>query len=855
MKRRIAAVATVIVAALAAAVVAAGGNDLTANPTIAVIEQQLPAATSARMIALTNPGTTAVTVDHFTSACTGITISPAGFTIPAGGMHAVTVTCPAATLPGMNRCLFHARDAADGNLVDFMAVCEAYKASLLAASPAMVMFPATMVGSSNTSSFQLSNTGAGTIMVLDLQLDDLAGNFVIGMPCPTDAIFCDAPGQFVGAGSSATVTVRCTPQSPGMKTANLYIATTDTQGYRLPTPVTLQCAGSGTTDPVFSVSPLSVDLLPVEVVGGVGSATVHITNAGGGTVHVTDVRIVDAGVPGASVDWTYVAASDHCTGQIPPACDLTPTDALDLQITFDPSAIGSRNASLLIGYEDTSTRSIAIPLNATGRGATLAVLGPSPIDVGQVPIGHTSTVKLHVANNGNRDLANVTAQAMPAGPIAVTPATIASVTPTMPVELDVECKPTATGPVTAMIHIASTDASTGSPVDVMATCSGIDTSLFATPSTIDLGEVRTMTMPADVSIMLASVDLPLTVNPPQLDAPDSNLSLTPLTQMTTPAMFALHVEPGADETIANHIVVSDTANEMLQIPVTGKIVTASFAVPPTVKLGTFCVGSPTTSSAVALESTGTATIGLPVAPKLASTPSPFDLALTSPQAYPAMLAVGSAAIVEITPKRVGFEVVQTDALDWATDVAGGQAPQTTVTASFVMNGGALAPGSLDFGQVPIHLVSNDMRVTLQNCNPTQLDLDQITTDGPFRTLSPPMSLAPNETVTFSVEFQPVAIGPADGRVTIKSMELAMDLVLELHGIGVTGGGDGDGGSGDDLSHTSFYACSCRSNDPAGGIVVIAAIGYALRRRRRATTTSASAIGQPPNGPPELHAQA
>ena len=71
MTRRIAAVATVLVAALAAVVVAAGGNDVTANPTIAVIEQQIP-ATGARMIMLTNNGSAAVTVDHFASACTGI---------------------------------------------------------------------------------------------------------------------------------------------------------------------------------------------------------------------------------------------------------------------------------------------------------------------------------------------------------------------------------------------------------------------------------------------------------------------------------------------------------------------------------------------------------------------------------------------------------------------------------------------------------------------------------------------------------------------------------------------------------------------------------------------------------------
>jgi MYXO-CTERM domain-containing protein len=411
------------------------------------------------------------------------------------------------------------------------------------------------------------------------------------------------------------------------------------------------------------------------------------------------------------------------------------------------------------------------------------------------------------------------------------------------------------------IHIASNDATTGSPIDITTTCTGASSPLVTLPSTISLGEIRTGTTLPPTTIQVISTGAPLTLTGmPQLDTPDPNFALTAYSQGTTPATFTLTVTPTSDEIIANHITISDTAGDSVTIPIAGNVVTPSYDVPAMLSLGTFCVSSATTASAVVLRSTGDGTIGLPAAPKMMSATTPFDLELAAPLVYPTSIVPGGSAAVEIAPKRTGLPGTQTDNLVWTTDVTGQATRSSTITAVFVSNGGAIAPSSLDFGQVPVHLVEdNGKRVTLQNCDTTTLSLDTPSIGNGFSIVSPnfPAVLMPNESTTFSIGFAPVELGIVHEQLTITSTMLPNPLVVDLTGEGIAGSGDDDAGSsGPGLVDSSFYACGCRSTEPSGAIVMIVAFGYVLRRRRRTTTSAATTIGQPREGASRpLHEQA
>jgi len=239
---------------------------------------------------------------------------------------------------------------------------------------------------------------------------------------------------------------------------------------------------------------------------------------------------------------------------------------------------------------------------------------------------------------------------------------------------------------------------------------------------------------------------------------------------------------------------------------------------------------------VALLASGTATISVQQ-PALALAPSPFQLALVSPPAYPSELPGGAAARVAITPQRQMAVTTLSDTLIWTTDVAPTPTATTSLKARFLDSGGAIAPPALDFGKVVVHIYNaNGQRVMIQNCNPTPLVLDPPMIKTPFSIDSPnfPSMLNPNETTTFSLGFHPTQLGQVTETLRITSPQLPDALVVTVTGEGVAEDNDmpDAGVTGPGKGNTSFYACSCRAGSPAGALPLVLALACMLRRRRR-----------------------
>jgi hypothetical protein len=757
-------------------------------------------------------------------------------------MRAVTLTCPPRGVPAMRRCVYHATNNANGAaLADFMNVC-IYGASPGTLTPQQTAldFGTVTVGDSTMLPVAIANAGASAITRVYLQTSDLAGNFQLGAPCNPDAPYCDQDVMAVGPGGTLTVQVKCTPQTTGTHTAQLYVATNTYQ--LLAQPVTLTCMGGPATAPVLAINPTGIDVpTPIEATDGSASTVIHLTNAGVGTVLINDVRTVDVDT-GAASDWSY-AASGECTGVISSQCSLDAGKQVDLNLTFDPSAIGRRRATLLISYRDTIDRTKEISLDGIGLGATLDALGNTTLAFGQVPVGRTSTLDFDLLNRGNRDItAMLSLSPNTSPPFTLTPASTALVTPNVPKPISATCAPSTPGSLMTTATAQAMDALTGSPVSINLSCEGITSQLYANPTALNLGEVRIGGTPVQRTIQLLSTGGTLTLTgQPQLEGASSGgITLAPLSQMTTPATFDITIDPlaSSEGQLTATINVPDSDGDTLAIPVVGKIVRASYEVSPEVDLGTFCVGQPTTSSNVSLASDGTATIEL-TKPTLGGSPSAFELEATRPTAYPSLLAAGATATVSITPHRQMAVAQLADTLTWHTDVDDMPDATTAITARFIDQGGAIAPPALDFGKVKVHLFSEDgQRVVIQNCNPTPLVLDPPVIRTPFRIDSPnlPSMLNPNETTVFSVGFHPTQIGVVSDILRITSPQLPnAPLEVTLVGEGVTDeptSPDAGVGAGA-VDHTSFYACSCKSTRPAGGFpIVIAVMCVLLPRRRR-----------------------
>ena len=855
MRRRIVAVGIVVACALVASAKVITDGSLVTTPTINVTPQGSGAMAGSAQFLISTPGTTNVTVDHLGQDPTncpdpGINVtSTAGFTVMPSVPHTTIVVCPATSFLGMRRCEFHAYDSTNTALTDFMEVCLTWAMQTLTASTSSLTFTNIPVGTlSAPQTVTIKNIGAPLTGTLQLQIDhDLPNDYVVGAPCAMNNNGCDVAGQMLANNGSVDITVYCKPTTTTPPPANLWVSL---GGATLPTPIQLSCSGTSSSGAVIDLTttPSPLDVGQVEVTGGnTASGTVHVQNVGTSVLTIAQNGIT---IMGAGTDWTYTLAGTCTT--LP--CDLQPNASTDVTVTLDPSVIGSRTATFQVVSNATSGQS-SLQIYGTGKGATLEDLtDPTTIDFGYVPKNGTATAMIHLVNRGNRDLTDVTVSVSPATGFSTSPANPVTVTDTATTTVLLTCSPNgSTSTLMTTFTASAPDTVNNTPVTITATCTGTDAALVASPASIPFGEIRRdRPAPTPKTIELKNVStqpLMLSGNPELMPGVPA-LTLTPPSSLSIGAnsmqQITLSVSTAADADLTSTITATDDVDSgyTLQIPVTGKVVTPAASVPATLDLGTFCVNQETTASTVVLTSTGTGKFYLPNAPvMMMGGSSPFQLALKAPLTYPALLAPTESASVDIKPKRQAQALPVHDTIEWSTDIMGAPQPTTQVSASFLDDGAAIAPASLDFGQVPVHVQNQDaLSVTVQNCSTSALALSGVIDDPAFTfdTTQFPSSLMPGQTATFGVLFEPTKIQHYDGTLTISTVPATQTmLMVKLSGDGIAsdGGGDAGPGSGNGLSDTSFYACSCRTSSPVGGLPIVLALGAIILRRRRGSSSA------------------
>jgi hypothetical protein len=850
--RRAAAVAIVLGAALTAwALTPASDGTLVATPTIGVALQPGGAGSSATF-ALSTPGSTNVIVSQLVQDAAGcpdptVTLaSYAGFTAMPGVPHTETVMCPPTSAFGMRRCTYQALAQGSAALTGFMGVCLAWTSSALVADQGTLAFINVPIGTmSAPQTIQITNTGADALAALQLQIDnDLANDYVLGAPCASNVNGCDVPEVALPHGGTASVAVYCKPTVANPPAARLWVTM---GGATLASPISLSCTTTAASGPVVSVAtlPSPLDVGRVEILGGAtGSGHVIVKNIGTSTLTIPGSGGI--AINGGGSDWTYALSAPCTAGQ---SCDLPVGTTNDILLTFDPSRLGASAPVIAINSNATNGQQTA-SLTGTGTGATLEDLRDgAAVDFGLVPKTMTSSIAIHLDNRGNRDLTDAT--------ITLTPATGFSVSTTNPVtvpygtgkDVMVTCSPNgSTTPLVSTLTAMAPDTFNNTSVSIMLTCTGTDSPLVASPGSVALGEIRTGSTPPPTTLELKNLStsqLTLSQGSPMLMPTIPALALSSPASTTIAAhsqeAVELTVTTAADSDLTTAIVASDRNSDMLTIPVTGKLVTAAVSVPSTVDLGTFCVNQPTMANAIALTASGTGTVGLPSAPAMQlHGNSQFALAPTTPSTYPARLVPGESAVVEVKPRPQTMRMQVADAIVWATDLAGPTAT-TMVSASFLDDGAAIAPASLTFGPVPVHVQPHDaMAVTIQNCSTTPLAFSPVI-DQPFSfdNAAFPTALMPGQTATFGVAFVPTKVMHYDGYLRIMSTPTTQQmLVVALSGDGVAdnpGGDAGPGGGG--LDHTSFYACSCTAGGPGGALPIGAALALVICRRRRGSSSA------------------
>jgi hypothetical protein len=266
----------------------------------------------------------------------------------------------------------------------------------------------------------------------------------------------------------------------------------------------------------------------------------------------------------------------------------------------------------------------------------------------------------------------------------------------------------------------------------------------------------------------------------------------------------------------------------LSRPVTGKVGTpAAVVLPVSLDLGSVCVGTPVDGE-IAMSNIGTATLTMQ-RPLMSS--ASFVPLYTNPTDYPE----GGAPLLAGDKATVGVMLASTTAglqegtLQWDVDAPG--APfETKVSVELLMEGTAVSPASLRFGELDIDEPPTMMQIiTLENCGPgpALVSYDRVTASQGSTAawqLDPPSQqreLLPDETMRVRVSFDPEQ--PGAHRADLPFGIDGGERIVKLEGEA----------TGALPEETSFYACGCSgSSDPTRGWPILLAIPFALRRRRR-----------------------
>ena len=244
-------------------------------------------------------------------------------------------------------------------------------------------------------SVTLTNSGGSPLGITSIGINPASTN-------PGDfAVFSNGCGTSLGAGAACVVEVTFTPAAIGARTAMLEFI--DNAG-NSPQNVTLN--GTGATGPSAALTPPTLTFAtPQQIMTTSASQPATLTNGGGAALSITSIAATGDFAVLSSTCGTSLAANSACP----------------INITFTPTASGTRNGTLTVMD---ALGSQVINLTGTAVTPPTAILAPvtslaNPLVFGLQAVGVTSAaMPVTVTNNGGSQL-NFTTIA-PSGDFGVT---------------------------------------------------------------------------------------------------------------------------------------------------------------------------------------------------------------------------------------------------------------------------------------------------------------------------------------------------------------------------------------------------------------------------------------------------
>lgn len=346
-------------------------------------------------------------------------------------------------------------------------------------SPTTINFGNVQLGHNGQQDITIGNNGTAALTILAIT-PPVAPFSIVNNTCPV------SPAT-LAIGGNCQLTVQFAPTVTGGVSSSIGISSDDPSQ----PVVTINLSGTGVATPQISVSPGSFNFASTPV-GSTASQNFQVTNIGTTPLNIT-------GFTNPTGDFSI--QSSNCVGT------LSPTLSCNIAIAFSPISAGFKLSSFQINSNDPVTPVFTVLLS--GAGSTLPAINVSPaaVDFGSIISGLSGTQNITVTNSGSANL-TISSVSAPASPFSITSngCLSASLAHGASCQITVQFAPTATGPFSSTITIASNDPTTPNvDIDLTGTATAPAKIQVLPPSPVDFGNVVKGTVSTPQTITVTNI--------------------------------------------------------------------------------------------------------------------------------------------------------------------------------------------------------------------------------------------------------------------------------------------------------------------------------------------------------------
>ena len=399
----------------------------------------------------------------------------------------------------------------------------------LSPSPSQITFGNIKVGSNQTSTVTLSNSGGADLTITQATLSG-AGFSMSNLALPLT----------LHAGNATSATITFAPTGSGNFSGSVTFATTASQVNS----TVVAFSGDGVAPGALSPNPSSLAFGSIQV-GGNNSQSETLTNTGGSAVTISQATASGTGFSVSGLNLPVTLAANQ---------------SVTFNATFAPSSAGAASGTLSI-VSGASNSQLNIPLSGTGVTPGALTATPTSVAFSSVQVGSQANLSETLTNTGGSTItisqANLTGAAFSVSGLTLP----LNLTANQSVTFAATFTPTSAGAASGSLSVVSN--ASNAPLNIALSGTGANAGTLAvSPTSLSFGNV-VVGSSAPISGSLNATGAPVTVTSASINSGEfvlSGISLPATIPAGQSATFTVTFTPGASGAASASLPFSSNAS-------------------------------------------------------------------------------------------------------------------------------------------------------------------------------------------------------------------------------------------------------------------------------------------------------